>query len=132
MRTFYTIIFFAAFFLPCLFIMYGVIFSIILFFSAINSGDYLRFFGVLFGTIGVGMGSFAAAQLLGLLLDSNTNIMRPVWIKLFLTIGLSSLVFTLINSPDNIDTPIVLLSLAPIPVVLHLMHLHRHYLWKNS
>ncbi len=130
MRTLYTIIFSVVFLVPCLFIMYGVLFIIIFLFMGISSEDYLRFFGIVFGVTGGLVGFFASVQLLGKVLDNKSNIMHPLWLKCFLTFGLASLIFIFANSPDYSQVTIIVLLLMPIPVVLYLMYLNRLYLWR--
>jgi len=132
MKTLVTIIFSAVFLVPGLFIVYGLFTSVILFFIAVGSGDYLRFFGVILSLTGGGMGFFASVELLGKFIDQNKTI-RPLQLKLFLLAGLSTLIFILVNSTETLGTPIIVLLLMPIPVVLYLMQKNKEYLWiKNK
>jgi len=132
MKTLHTIIFAAAFFVPGLLVIYGLIFSIVFLFLAISSGDYHRFISLFLCSIGGGVGFFASAQLLNRYLDNSANTIRPLWLKFFLLAGFLALILPVTRLSASNNIVITILIFLPTPIVFYLMYQNRQYLWGKS
>ena len=129
LRAFVLFEFGVAFWLPAMFLFYGVFFGWYTIYAGLVMGDYLGSAAALFCLVGGLLGFRIASQLLVTFLRPEISILGLRAMLIQLSVGILALALFFPVASDVLPAPFLPFLVLPIPVVGHLAYLNRRFVW---